>query len=85
VVNSTKIDACRRVLVLPHWCTQILRDRAQHLDPTDTQSGSPPAFPAPLGGWRDPSNTQADLRDAFAAAIFDRITTDAFRKTVAAS
>ncbi len=45
--------------------------------------GSRPLFPAPLGGWRDPSNTQADLREAFAAAGFDRVTSDAFRKTVA--
>ncbi len=40
-------------------------------------------FPAPLGGWRDPSNTQADLRDAFTAAGFEWVTTHVFRKTVA--
>ena len=40
-------------------------------------------FPAPLGGWRDPSNTQADLRDAFTAAGFDWVTSHVFRKTVA--
>jgi integrase len=40
-------------------------------------------FPAPLGGWRDPFNTQADLRDAFEAAGFDWVTTHVFRKTVA--
>jgi integrase len=40
-------------------------------------------FPAPLGGWRDPSNTQADLREAFASAGYDWITTHTFRKTVA--
>jgi integrase len=40
-------------------------------------------FPAPLGGWRDPSNTQADLREAFATAGFDGVTTHTFRKAVA--
>ena len=30
-----------------------------------------------------PSNTQADLRDAFTAAGFDRVTSHVFRKTVA--
>ena len=40
-------------------------------------------FPAPLGGLRDPSNTQADLREAFAAAGFGSITSHALRKTTA--
>jgi integrase len=40
-------------------------------------------FPEPNGGWRDPSNTQADLRDAFTTAGFDWVTTHVFRKTVA--
>jgi hypothetical protein len=46
---------------------------------------APPSSPrtTPLGGWRDPSNTQADLRDACATAGFDWVTTHAFRKTVA--
>jgi len=39
-------------------------------------------FPAPLGDWRDPSNTQADLRDAATAAGFDRVTSHVLRKTV---
>jgi len=83
VVKSTKSDAGRRTLMLPLWCTQMMRDRAQCLDPRNPESGSRPVFPAPLGGWRDPSNTQADLRDAFVAAGFDWVTTHAFRKTVA--
>ncbi len=40
-------------------------------------------FPAPLGGWRDPSNTQADLRAAFSTAGFDHITSHVIRKTTA--
>jgi integrase len=45
----------------------------------DTQ----PVFPAPLGGWREPSNTQADLREAFATAGFTWVRSHVFRKTVA--
>ena len=36
-----------------------------------------------LGNLRDPSNTQADLRDAFAAAGFTWVTSHVLRKTVA--
>jgi integrase len=42
-----------------------------------------PVFPAPLGGWRDPSNTQADLRAAFSGAGFGHITSHVLRKTTA--
>ena len=61
----------------------MLRDRADRLKATGAARGSRPVFPAPLGGWRDPSNPQADLRDAFTAAGFDWVTTHTFRKTVA--
>ena len=44
---------------------------------------SPTGLSRPLGGWRNPPNTQADLRDAFTAAGFDWVTTHTFRKTVA--
>ena len=82
VVKSTKSDAGQRTLMLPRWCTAMLRDRAQRLHPTGADRGSRPVFPAPLGGWRDPSNTQADLRQALATAGFDSVTSHAFRKTV---
>jgi integrase len=61
----------------------MLRDRAAHTDLPDADRGGRPVFPAPLGGWRDPSNTQADLRDAFTTAGYDRVTSHVFRKTVA--
>jgi integrase len=61
------------MLALPMWCMQMLRARPR----TD------PVFRAPMGGWRDPSNTQADLREAFAHAGFGWITSHTFRKTVA--
>lgn len=83
VVKSTKTDAGTRTLVLPRWGVTLLRERAASLDRGIDGTGSRPVFPAPLGGWRDPSNTQADLRDAFDRAGFDWVTTHTFRKTVA--
>ncbi len=80
VVKATKTDAGTRTLVLPGWCVTMLRNRAERTNPSD---GSRPVFPAPLGGWRDPSNTQADLRDAFATAGYEWVTSHTFRKTVA--
>src|SRR3954447_6547097 len=65
-IKSTKTDAGRRTLILPRWCTDMLRDRACRQEGTVAGDGARPVFPAPLGGWRDPSNTQADLRDALA-------------------
>jgi integrase len=82
-LTSTKTDAGRRTLILPRWCTDPLRDRARRQGATVTGNTARPVFPAPLGGWHAPSNTQADLRDAFVAAGFDWVTTHAFRKTVA--
>ena len=61
----------------------MLRERAAVLDLPEDSRGSRPVFAAPLGGWRDPSNTQADLREAFVAAGFDWVTSHVFRKTVA--
>ncbi len=82
VVKTTKTDAGTRILVLPRWCVGMLRARAARLNP-DAGDGHHPVFPAPMGGWRDPSNTQADLRDAFTAAGFNWVTSHVFRKTVA--
>jgi len=59
-----------------------LRERAGRLNPDGGHSHHP-VFPAPPGGWRDPSTTQADLRDTSAAAGFDWVTTHTFRRTVA--
>src|SRR5688500_10403812 len=70
VVKSTKTDAGTRTLVLPQWCITMLRHRAAAAGVKTENRGSRPVFPAPLGGWRDPSNTQADLRDAFTKAGF---------------
>lgn len=68
-----------RVLSLPSWAVSMLKHRFAR---RDLHARSPAVFPAPLGGLRDPSNTQADLRQAFEAAGFE-ITSHALRKTVA--
>ncbi|MBE1612635.1 hypothetical protein [Actinopolymorpha pittospori] len=41
-----------------------------------------PVFTAPMGGLRDPSNTQAELRAVFDAASYDWVSSHVFRKTV---
>jgi integrase len=75
--KTTKTATSQRMLLLPSWCVAMLRDRyAQRFD-----NGA--VFAAPLGGWRDPSNTQADLRQAFANAGFGWVTSHVFRKSVA--
>jgi integrase len=83
VLKSTKTDAGARTLLVPRWCVTMLRERAASIDLPEKDRGTRPVFPAPLGGWRDPSNTQADLREAFVTAGFDWVTSHAFRKSVA--
>ena len=83
VVKQTKTDAGTRTLLLPDWCSTMLRERAARVAPDEQDRIGRPVFPAPMGGWRDPSNTQADLRDALSAAGFDWVTSHVFRKSVA--
>jgi len=83
VVKQTKTDAGARTLLLPDWCSTMLRERAARVASDEQDRIGRPVFPAPLGGWRDPSNTQADLRDALTAAGFDWVTSHVFRKSVA--
>ena len=77
--RSASSKLTERILLLPGWATEMFRRRAN-------RSAGPapvdPVFPAAQGGLRDPSNTQADMRDAFRKAGFD-ITSHVFRKTVA--
>jgi len=81
IVKPTKTSAGMRTLALPSWCVEMLRarcDKAPHNTPKVT-----PVFPAVMGGLRDPSNTQADLRDAFGAAGYPWLTSHSLRKTTA--
>lgn len=82
VHKTTTTDTGLRTLVLPSWCVQMLRNRLTRLDRTGGDWTDGPVFPAPLGGWRDPSNTQSDLRAAYQAG-YDWVTFHVFRKTVA--
>ncbi|WP_170231522.1 tyrosine-type recombinase/integrase [Pseudonocardia kunmingensis] len=68
-----------RALELPGWAIEMLRAVGQVLRRT---SGAW-VFTAPLGGLRDPSNTQADLRVVFADAGYPWVTSHVYRKTVA--
>lgn len=45
--------------------------------------GRGPAFPDSEGGFRDPSNTSRDLREARGSEEFAWVTSDVFRKTAA--
>jgi integrase len=74
-----KTASSNRTLTLPDWCIQMLRLRCGEL------GGLPdtPVFPSPNGKLRDPSNTAADLKDAFRNAGFEWATSHVLRKTVA--
>jgi integrase len=76
-----KTKAGYRTLTLPTWAITMLNRR--HRD-ADHPRGDNPVFTAPMGGLRDPSNTQADLRAAFDGAGFEWLTSHLLgRKTVA--
>ena len=82
--KSTKTASGARTLLLPPWCVERLRSRAARPSASGKGVGAgTPVFPAPLGGWRDPSNTQADLRAAFSDAGFGHVTSHVLRKTTA--
>ncbi|GAA4557692.1 site-specific integrase [Pseudonocardia xishanensis] len=72
---SSKVKV--RGLRLPTWAVTMLR-RRQEANPAGEL-----VFPAASGGLRDPSNTQADLKDALGAAGYEWVTSHVFRKTVA--
>jgi integrase len=74
-----KTAAGRRTLKLPGWCAELLRERAltRFIRPAD------PVFPAPMGGLRDPSNTAADIKEAFEKSGFGWATSHTLRKTTA--
>ncbi|MBP2474039.1 integrase [Crossiella equi] len=74
-----KSKAGFRKLELPGWAVAMLKRRKGTAKPN--QWGV--VFTAPLGGLRDPSNTQADLRVVFKAAGFEWVTSHVYRKTVA--
>jgi integrase len=88
---SPKSPSGWRKLKLPKWAVVMLRLRCETMESGVSEvpvtNGevwkSSPAFPAPMGGLRDPSNTQADLRELFDFCGGEDLTSHTFRKTVA--
>src|SRR5664280_1635983 len=80
LMPTTKTTAGMRMLALPSWCVQMLRAREAR---RSAPSIDDPVFPARKGGLRDPSNTQADLRDSLAWCGLPWVTSHVFRKTTA--
>lgn len=76
-----KSEAGWRTLELAPWTVEMLRARLDAVG--EELPGDAVIFPAPLGGLRDPSNTQADLRVVFDAAGFEWVTSHVYRRTVA--
>jgi len=81
LTSTTKSTAGMRMLALPSWCVERLRDRAERRSAPST--GDDPVFPAPKGGLRDPSNTQADLKESLEWCGLGWVTSHVFRKTTA--
>jgi len=75
-VPRPKSDAGHRTLPLPLFAVRMLRRRGR-------VRVEGPLFPAAHGGWRDPSNTSRDLREARGSAEFSWVTSHVFRKTCA--
>lgn len=83
LTSTTKSSAGMRRLALPNWSVESLKQRAQRLTGIGIAHREEPVFPAPMGGLRDPSNTQRDLRDCLAWCGLPWVTSHVFRKTTA--
>lgn len=76
VRKGTKTEAGERTLPLPSWAVTMLKRRAATFS-------HGPVFANADGGWRDPSNTRRDLRQARGSDEFAWVTSHVFRKTAA--
>jgi integrase len=76
--KKTKSASSERPLLLPVSVLSMLRTRFMVGVKLDS-----PVFPDTLGGFRDPSNTQRDIREARGDGFMSWITSHNFRKTVA--
>jgi integrase len=72
-----KSSAGHRTLPLPLFAVEMLEPRLL------TCSAAGPLFPDSIGGWRDPSNTSRDLREARGSNQFAWVPSHVFRKTCA--
>jgi integrase len=68
-----------RKIELPSWAVDMLKRREADAVPNDWDA----VFTSPAGHLRDPSNTQADLRDVFDRLGYSDVTSHTFRRTVA--
>ncbi|WP_405161449.1 hypothetical protein OG203_34665 [Nocardia sp. NBC_01499] len=59
--NWTKTDAGYRIVVLPQWAVNTLKEMGAEKWRDDDES---PLFPSRSGGWRDPHNTARTWRAA---------------------
>lgn len=80
---SPKSVVGARILELPDACVQLLRRRHSARPGAVAGGTASPVFPARSGGLRDPSNTNADLKQAFAFAGEAGLTSHSLRRTVA--
>ncbi|GAA1221105.1 tyrosine-type recombinase/integrase [Prauserella alba] len=78
VRRSTKTAAGERLLRVPTWAVDMLRERY-----AGVQCDVQPVFPAVNDGLRDPSNTNRVLREARGSDEFSWVTSHVFRKTAA--
>lgn len=74
-----KSKAGYRKLRLPSWAVEMLRRRQHEAMPNEWGV----VFTSPTGLLRDPSNTQADLREVFGRLGYPWVTSHVFRKTAA--
>lgn len=84
-VPRLKSDAGERLLPLPLFVLVMLRKRRRlaTIDLVIEPGQAVPVFPDSVGGWRDPSNTRRDLRNARGSEQFAWVTSHVFRKTCA--
>ncbi len=84
-IPRPKSEAGEWLLPLPSFAVDMLRRRKlmASLDREIGAGSSVPVFPHTSGGWRDPSNTRRDLRDARGSSEFAWVTSHVFRKTCA--
>lgn len=76
-IPRPKTDSGERTLPLPPFAVAMLSRRLLSRD------DAAPLFPDSVGGWRDPSNTRRDLRNARGSGGFAWVTSHVFRKTCA--
>ncbi len=76
--TDTKNEAGKRTVLLPSWALAMLQRRF-----LANSSMNSPIFADSIGGFRDPSNTQRDFREARGTGEFAWLVSHSFRKTTA--